>query len=299
MPQDSPVDDRWMVADGDFAWGGSPSGPAIEPSSARRSVIAPLMAATAIAAVIAIALAMASGGGTPARPGGPVALAAAVTSGEAGFHVDLAITVSIGGKTVDIDGSGSVSQRDPLSGTLTIDAAGTTINEIVLAPYVYVQLPGSSSGWFRASLRSVATDENPSQTLATLRAAGSVARVGSDELGGVLATRYHAVIDLGRVADSTPPAARSRAVAYANAMRELTGSSDLPMDVWIDAHNHVRRISLDVTGCTREGALSESVRIDYSDFGPQPAVSAPPAGEVSPLPGGLPDPTAQLQSVSC
>ncbi|MGH2850322.1 MAG: hypothetical protein ACRDLP_06865 [Solirubrobacteraceae bacterium] len=288
------------MGDGDFAWDGSPSEPAAQPPPARpRSRVAPLLAAVAIAAVVTVALVMASGRGTTPRSGGPVALAAAVTSGEAGFRVELAAQAAIGGRTIDFNGSGSVSERQPLSATMTMSIAGTTTNEIVLAPYVYVQAPGSSNSWFRASLENISTDENPAQTLATLRAAGSVTRVGAAELDGVPTTHYHAVIDLTRVADAVPAASRSLAARYASALNALTGSADLPTDVWIDAQNRVRRVTLGMDACTREGHLSESVQVDYSDFGPQPPVSAPPADRVSELPGGLSDPTAQLKSIAC
>jgi hypothetical protein len=300
MPPASPVDDPWVVADGDFAWVGSPSEPAAEPPPPRRgSRVALLLATVAIVAVITIALVMASGGATPARTGGPVALAAAVTNGEAGFHFDMTISASLGGKTVGIDGSGSMSERQPLSGTMTLGVAGTTISEIVVAPYIYVQVPGSSNSWYRAAFKNLSTEENPAQTLATLRAAGSVTRVGDDELAGVATTRYHAVVDLDRVAAAAPSATRSQEADYVSALSALTGSSDLPIDVWIDGQNRVRRILLAINACTREGNLSESAQIDYSDFGPLPPVSAPPADQVTELPGALPDPTAQLKSIAC
>jgi hypothetical protein len=300
MPPPPPVDDLRMVADGDFAWAGSPSEPAAQPPPARRrSRVAPLLAAVAIGAVVTVALVMASGHGTTPPGTGPVALAAAVTSREAGFHTDMAFIVSASGKTVDVDLSGSVSERQPLSGSLAITVAGKTVNEILLAPYVYVQLPNSSS-WLRSTFESSSLDtgDSPAQTLNTLRAAGTVTRIGSEAVDGVPATHYHVVVDLDRVADATPPDSRSRVAAYAQALQRLVGSSNLPMDVWVDAQDRVRRIEFDLTACTREGTVTESAQIDYSDFGPQPPVSAPPADEVSDL-GQAPNPVSQLNSIAC
>lgn len=291
-----------MAADGEFAWDGSPSDPAVPPPrEPRRVPVALAGAAVAIGAVVAIALAMASGGGTQpsARRVGPVALAAAVTSGEGGFHTDMTFTVSAAGKSVDIDLSGSFSERPPLSGSLSMTVAGETIHEILVAPNAYVQLPGSS-GWVSTTFdtSSVGSGDSPAQTLDTLRAAGTVTQIGSDTLDGVPATHYHVVVDLDRVADATPLASRSRVAGYAAAMVKLTGSSSLPMDVWVDAQNRIRRIEFDLTACTRAGTVNESARIDYSDFGPQPPVSAPPADEVSDL-GQMPNPVSQLNSIAC
>src|SRR5579862_4968076 len=100
MPPAPAADDLRVVADGDFAWAGSPSEPSAEPPARRRSRIAPLLAAVVIAAVIAVALVMASGGGTTPPGTGPVALAAAVTTREAGFHTDMTFVVSASGRTV-------------------------------------------------------------------------------------------------------------------------------------------------------------------------------------------------------
>ena len=267
-----------VVADGDFAWAGTPSEPAAQPPPARqRSRVAPLLAAVAIAAVVTVALVMASGGRDHAPRHRPVALAAAVTTGRAGFHFDMTISASLAGKAIGIDGSGSMSERQPLSGTMTLSVAGTTINEIVVAP-LHLR-PGA--GIFEQLVpRGVQEPLNRREPGADARDAP---RSGECHACGCRQARGSSNDALPR-GDRPDPRRRGRGprrdALARGGVRQRAQRPDRIVeptdDVWIDGQNRVRRILLGINACTRDGNLSESAQIDYSDFGPQPSVSAPP-----------------------
>jgi hypothetical protein len=72
------------------------------------------------------------------------------------------------------------------------------------------------------------------------------------------------------------------------------------MDVWIDAHQLVRRIGIQIGLCTPNGRITESIAFDIVRFVNPPAVSLPPPGQVSDITKRLAAQTAQgLQSLKC
>jgi len=74
---------------------------------------------------------------------------------------------------------------------------------------------------------------------------------------------------------------------YAQLFRRITGSDLLPIDVWVDGQQHVRRIETDISACTAEGRLVTAVSMELFDYGPQPAVRVPPAAQTVDITGQL------------
>jgi hypothetical protein len=97
-----------------------------------------------------------------------------------------------------------------------------------------------------------------------------VTRVGSGSVGGVESTHYHGVIDVARMLDVRHASARSREV-FARVYRTKT----FPVDVWVDARDRIRRMSLTTPLCTSEGPANVTVSMELSDFGPQLLPEAP------------------------
>jgi hypothetical protein len=285
-----------------FAWDGAPA-PDADPAAggpqpsapprARRGLPKGLIAAgaLAVAAVVALAISLSVGGGSSA--GGPVVLAADVTAREPGFKLALTISGRVAGQSFSTQGSGAFNAGPPVSGSFDVTIGSVSAHELFTGGDYYLQLPTAPGRWFEINAAKLlaASGESPStlslssgdptQTLEMLRAAGTVTDEGPDTIAGVATTHYHALIDLDRYAALLPSDEQAAAQQNAHHLEQLTGSSSLPLDVWIDDSNLVRQLQLDLGISTKLGELSEATTIEISDYGPQPAVSAPPAGEVT------------------
>ena len=61
---------------------------------------------------------------------------------------------------------------------------------------------------------------------------------------------------------------------FAQLLEHLTGSATLPVDVWIDGSNLVRRIQIDLPLSIDSVRLDETVTMNLFDYGPQAAAAA-------------------------
>jgi hypothetical protein len=277
-----------------FDWEGTPApDPAAAPPELTEGPprrVAPRLAALAFAAAVAggaLAVALSSGGG--AGQGGPVALAASVTNNEPGFKFDLTVSATDSGQTTSVEASGAFNTGPPLSGSMDATVGGTAISELIVGGDLYVQSALSGGKWLEAPLPSTLgaagssggstelTSADPSQTLQYLRASGTVTNLGQATIGGVATTHYHDAIDLSHYASTLPASQQAAAQQDVAAYEQATGTTTLPIDVWIDGSNLVRQIQFDIS--TTSGA-SAAFTMNVYDYGPQSAVSAPPAGEV-------------------
>ncbi len=117
-------------------------------------------------------------------------------------------------------------------------------------------------------------------------------KVGSERIGDVDTTHYHAVIEFDRALDQLPDSRleqlgidKQTLIRQLDAMRESVGG-DLPVDVWIDgdglaapaAHGHARR-----------RARTMSMVMDLDEYGVDVAVEAPPADQVTDMSSALGD----------
>lgn len=179
------------------------------------------------------------------------------------------------------------------------------MREIVRWPVVYLRSPTlarlakSHRPWVRLDMVQLGRTEgvsmgalagtggdDPAQMLTTLEGeSDSVARVGPGSVRGVLATRYHALIDLDKVARTAPAATRAAIRRAERQLMRIAGVHQFPMDVWIDARGLVRRvayhISLTVPGSGQ--VMTTSVRMDLFDFGAPVHVHPPPASQTTDL----------------
>jgi hypothetical protein len=290
-----------------FEWTGSPALDPAElaafatPRSRRRLYLwaGALGAAAGAAAIAALAL---GGGGSGPVASTPVSLAAAVTSNEPGYRFTLALNASGGGVTVAMTGSGAVNTGAAQSGSMSFTIGDTTVNEVLAGPYIYIQSPASTDTWYRVSTTAFASlapaggaslsSGDPAQTLAWLRAAGSVSDEGSRTIGGVATTHYRALVDLDRSTASSSAQQQVYSAKFAQLLEHLTGSATLPVDVWIDGSNLVRRIQIDLPLSIDSERLDETVTMNLFDYGPQ-AAAVPPAGRVTDITGQISSQLAQ------
>jgi hypothetical protein len=144
-----------------------------------------------------------------------------------------------------------------------------------------MQRAGQSAG-INFSQLAQSGGSDPTQYLNLLRASGSVNRVGTGDVNGVSTVHYRAVIQLSRVVDRVPPSQRAAAQASVAQMEKLSGTSSLPIDVWIDGQHRVRReqFAFHISLPNGAGSVGGASTIDFVSFGPTPTVTPPPASQV-------------------
>jgi hypothetical protein len=266
----------------------------------------------AIAAAIALALS-GSGCGTSTAALDPVAQAAEATSHAGGAHIALSVEVAAPGlpQPFTLSGQGFFNYGSQ-EGTLSLDTtslpAGVSaalpsgplhIEEIFKSSAIYVgsplfagKLPGGAR-WMKIDLGRFAQaigfnpqqlaggQSNPAQLLQYLRAtSGAVELVGGELVRGVPTSHYRASVDLGKVADVLPSSDRGQLHAALAKLIAQTGTSKIPVNVWVDAHHLVRRLTLALPLSTGGQRTQLSMTMELFEFGPTPTLSPPPAGEV-------------------
>ena len=257
--------------------------------------------------LVAAALAVAGcGGGGEAASFDPVASAATTVNAKS---AKLAFDTSIAGsgRTLHMTGSGSVDFQAQAA-SMTFDVGDllrgsglpASANErwtiltqglvvYMHAPSLAQQLPGAKE-WLKLDIAALAksrnvdlgqfrqlTQNDPTQMLAYLRAtSGKIDKVGTEDVRGVQTTHYRAKVNLDRVADQAPAKLRKTFRASIQSLERGLGTHTVPVDVWVDGDNLVRRLQehLPVTG---GGKIDFAV--DFYDFGTPVSVTPPPESE--------------------
>lgn len=275
----------------------------------------PLRALTLLATLAAAgALSLLAGGcGSSAVTLDPVAQAAALTTRGAGAHLAVTVQVSAAqlASPMTITGEGFFNYRSA-EGKLSVQASGlpssalaqlppgpVTIEEIFKSSSIYVgspllagRLPGGAR-WIKLDLGRLSQalglnvqqlssgQSNPAQLLELLRASGgATVRVGSEDVRGVPTTRYRGSIELDRVASVVRAGQAAQVRAALQKLIAQAGTSSIPVEVWIDRHQLVRRVSLAITLAGAPGKPQVDVTVELFGFGPTPVVTPPPASEV-------------------
>jgi hypothetical protein len=254
-----------------------------------------------MAAAVAVALIAVGCGGGASNPSNAdasylaaVTRAAYTTDQVPGYRFDVGVTSKQGEKSVHLDGSGAISERGA-QGSLDMQVEGKTLTEIIDKPYVYIKASevgdsGLAKGkpWIRADLNVLSESfgggslsggsADPTQTLSFLKSAGTVTRVGSEQVRGAPATHYHAVIEFARYVATAEPSQAGAARRYGELLERATGSDTLPMDVWIDGQGRVSRMSFTLSLCSPAGGrLQESLNMELYGYGEQQPVLNPPS----------------------
>ena len=165
------------------------------------------------------------------------------------------------------------------------DALSSNLPSLSGKPWVKIDLAkaGSASGVPGiGSLVNNPASSDPSQFLQYLRAAGTVTKVGSDTVNGIPTTHYRAVIALDKVPNALPAASRSQAQAAVAGLEKITNLHEIPVGVWVDSQNLVRRMRISFRESLATGqAIDAAITVDIVGYGPQPPPVLPPADQVT------------------
>lgn len=252
-------------------------------------------------ALPAVAVLLAACGGSDTLTLDPVAEAAAKTQAEGSAEVAMTMSTQVTGKegfTMDGEGTG-VFNNDDGSGrmefTLRGDGVEAKFDFIYVAPAMYMRSPLFASElpdgktWMKVDLVRAGkelgldfeamTNYRPTDTLSSLQSTtGDVSEIGTETVRGVETTHYRATIDLEKAAAEGPKELRDTMSRVA----ELTGISQIPVEVWIDDEGLVRRYSQTWNQKLPQGAgrMQTEITMDLFGFGPRVQVDAPPADDV-------------------
>jgi hypothetical protein len=273
---------------------------------------AALKALPALLAVLAAAvLASGCGSATPGAVLDPVAKAATTTGNAEGAKLTMHLDVDLGslGGHITVDAHGHLNFKNsegevdmqftglPAAASSVLPE-GTTMTERFTGQTVYVgspilagKLPNGAS-WMKldigAAERKLGLDpqsltsgqSNPAQFLEFLRASGGdVKAEGTDVVRGVTTTRYSGSVDLHKAAAQLPSGeSKETREAFDKLISEL-GVSTIPVKAWVDSHNLVRRLVIEMPINAAGHHVDASITAEFFDFGPTPAVQAPAPAE--------------------
>lgn len=131
-------------------------------------------------------------------------------------------------------------------------------------------------------LQSLAKGSDPRQVLDYLRSlSGEVTLVGTEELRGVETSHYFAVVDWQKALASAAREANQSGLF--DQLQGLGGSiQNIPVDVWVDKDNLLRRMTMDFAVSSPGGAeqAKASITMELFDYGQPVTVSPPPAADV-------------------
>jgi hypothetical protein len=139
------------------------------------------------------------------------------------------------------------------------------------APFLQSKLPSGKS-WIKVDVKKLAKaaggdttmfsgaqQETPAAPLQALRKAGKTVKVGPAVVAGVPTTKYHATVDASRIDEKLPS----------------LGVKRVPVDVWIDRKQMVRKIAAKVSAPdpNNSGEFTYVLR----GFGPAVTIEPPPS----------------------
>lgn len=130
-----------------------------------------------------------------------------------------------------------------------------------------------------SGLTSGQTD--PRTSLAQLREAGNVVKIGQQPVRGVATTRYNVLLDLRKGLDKLDGSRRESMEQLVDRL-EASGGRYVPTDAWIDADGYLRRVRMAIPNYLGSGS-SFSLTMDLFGFGDRVSIELPQEWQVADL----------------
>jgi hypothetical protein len=162
-------------------------------------------------------------------------------------------------------------------------------------PLLAKQLPGGKT-WVKGDARTLSSADtgqlkqfgslagtDPRGVFGLLKAvSGSIEAVGTDELRGVETSHYRAMIDIAKLEKLVPAAQRDSLGTIDQGARQA-GLTEIPLEIWIDSDQRVRKLSVDVDAKQPGTSMSlkASLVVELYDYGKALALELPPADQVA------------------
>jgi hypothetical protein len=270
------------------------------------------IAISGAAVAVAIALVIVGVGGSGGRtvPPSTVTQAAAATAATRGYRIAVDGVVTVAGQRIAMKGAGAVdTARRRGSVTYRITgmpgaAAGSRpirMEQVFEGAVMYMRSPlfAPATGgrdWIKFDTQRIQRAagtalpgndiySDPSQMVDQLRAiSGDVEEVGRETVRGARTTHYRGTVDLRRYPKLAPPARRAEARAAVERLIDLSGTSKIPQEIWIDArldHRRVRRhVEMKLAAVPGEPTMKMDLTQDLFAFGAPVDVRIPSDDDV-------------------
>lgn len=156
-------------------------------------------------------------------------------------------------------------------------------------PWVSVNLNKVSQAKLGASFSQLASlgSADPTKVLANLgQVSDHVTQAGTASIDGTNTTGYQAQVDLDKVAAQARAKAGPKAAQAIQQEEQSLGTHTLPVEVWVDPHGLIRRLSTQVpipaaSAGASNGSGKASLTMTFSDFGTSVHPSPPPASQTA------------------
>ena len=233
-------------------------------------------------------------------PQDALAVAASKTTDAGTYKADIVSSIEVAGQSMEMTGTGefdSDAQRGRASYTASLAGQDFDLDAVFAFPDMYMRFPGGllpglpgGKNWVKLDLEKLgrqagfdfgqlmqAGQSDPSQGLQFLRGVTDVKALGDEDVRGVLTTHYTGVVDLESLAKKDP--------ALKGTIDQLvaqTGLRRIPVEVWVDDENFVRRMKQSFEGATFGPGmqLDMTMTTELYDFGSDVNVEVPPPDEV-------------------
>jgi hypothetical protein len=162
-------------------------------------------------------------------------------------------------------------------------------------PLLAKQLPGGKT-WLKGDAKTLSSADagqlkqfgslagtDPRDVFGLLEAvSGSIEAVGTDELHGVETSHYKATIDIAKLEQLVPAAQRDSLGTVEQGARQA-GLAEIPLEIWIDGEQRVRKLSIDVDAKQpgTSASLKASLVVELYDYGKALELELPPADQVA------------------
>ncbi len=273
-----------------------------------------------LAALAAGVLAAGCGSGGAGAVLDPVAKAAQTTGQAQGAKLAMHVRLNLGslGGQISLDANGHVNFKAregeismqfnglPAAAASAIPD-GTTMTEVFSGTTVYIESPlfagklPNGARWAKLDLAATAKtlgldpsalssgQANPAQFLEYLHSlGGEVRQSGTESVRGVPTTHYSGTIDLHKVLEQLPSGGSGAAKAAVDKVISQLGGGTIPVQVWVDGQQMVRKMAIDLPISAGGQKLETNVTIEFFDFGATPPVHVPADSETYELsPGAL------------
>lgn len=209
--------------------------------------------------------------------------------------------------TIDLSSLAELMQQvgSSLGGTVTGDLGDSSdwkLQAVMDGDVVYLQFPliakelPDGKTWVKGNAQEFSKTDtsgldqfgslsgmDPRDVFGFLKAvSGSIEAVGSEEVRGASTSHYRATLDPAKLTELVPADQRETLGGVDEAARQA-GLTELPLDVWIDADNRIRKlaIELDAKMPGSDESMQASFVVELYDYGTPLELDLPPADQVA------------------
>jgi hypothetical protein len=156
-----------------------------------------------------------------------------------------------------------------------------------IKPWLELNLNQAGSGSGGSAISSLLSSSrqlsDPGQYFQWLHAVagGSLENLGTATVNGVQTTHYRADVSLSQLSQTLRSGNQPALAQAETQLRKTIAGGKVPIDVYIDSSNLVRRIVINEATTAGGKTASSTTTLDFPQYGSQPAPTVPPSSQVT------------------